>query len=103
MFLEFCLGLRTADFLFSICHIASNTMHRDILSLGLVQSLCSQVFGLCNFSEVRHCKAVSTLPAYLLPHTLNLLSHLVRHIYMFGLLARISMYPAVKVRAKWYS
>ncbi len=23
MFFEFCVGLRTADFLFSICHIAS--------------------------------------------------------------------------------
>jgi hypothetical protein len=34
MFFEFCLGLRTADFLFSIRHIAFNTVHRDILSLG---------------------------------------------------------------------
>jgi hypothetical protein len=32
--------LRTADFLFSIRHIASNTVHRDILSLGLLRSLC---------------------------------------------------------------
>ena len=39
MFFEFCLGLRTADFLFSIRHIAFNTVHRDILSLGLLQSL----------------------------------------------------------------
>jgi len=39
MFFEFCLGLRTADFLFSIRHIASNTVHRDILSLGLLRSL----------------------------------------------------------------
>ncbi len=39
MFFEFCLGLRTADFLFSICHIAFNTVHRDILSLGLLRSL----------------------------------------------------------------
>ncbi len=39
MFFEFSLGLRTADFLFSICHIASNTVHRDILSLGLLRSL----------------------------------------------------------------
>jgi hypothetical protein len=31
--------LRTADFLFSIRHIASNTVHRDILSLGLLRSL----------------------------------------------------------------
>jgi hypothetical protein len=39
MFFEFSLGLRTADFLFSIRHIASNTVHRDILSLGLLRSL----------------------------------------------------------------
>ncbi len=39
MFFEFCLGLRTAVFLFSIRRIASNTVHRDILSLGLLQSL----------------------------------------------------------------
>ena len=41
MFFEFSLGLRTADFLFSIRRIASNTVHRDILSLGLLRSLCS--------------------------------------------------------------
>ena len=39
MFFEFCLGLRTADFLFSIGRVASNTVHRDILSLGLLRSL----------------------------------------------------------------
>jgi hypothetical protein len=41
MFFVFCLGLRTADFLFSICQVASNTVHRDILSLGLLRSLWS--------------------------------------------------------------
>ncbi len=35
----FCLGLRTADFMLSICQVAFITVHRDILSLGLLQSL----------------------------------------------------------------
>jgi hypothetical protein len=45
MFFEFSLGLRTADFLFSIRHIASNTVHRDILSLGLLRSLWFKSFN----------------------------------------------------------
>ncbi len=39
---EYCLfylGLRTADFVFSICQVALITVHRDILSLGLLRSL----------------------------------------------------------------
>jgi hypothetical protein len=35
----FCLGLRTADFTLSICQVAYITVHRDILSLGLLRSL----------------------------------------------------------------
>ena len=37
----FCLGLRTADFMFSICQVALITVQRDILSLGLLRSLCN--------------------------------------------------------------
>ena len=51
IFFEFSLGLRTADFLFSICHISSNTMHRDILSLGLLRSLCCKHIMIVNDSS----------------------------------------------------
>ncbi len=51
MIFEFCLGLRTADFLFSIHHIASNTVHRDILFRFTTISMPLPQFGVTQKSN----------------------------------------------------